>query len=158
MDKRLYRSETDRVVWGVCGGLAKYFDIDPIIIRIIALLSVIFNGAGIVAYIILAIVIPSEKSRTTDPKETVKENVEEIKTAAESFGEEMKETFKASSASSLPEARRRRVWFGFLLILIGAAVVLANFDIFWWFQWKYLWPAVIILIGVLIIFGTRRRS
>ena len=158
MDKRLYRSETDRMICGVCGGMARYFDIDPTIIRIIAVLSIFIGGTGIIAYIILAIVIPSEKSRATDPKETVKENIEEIKTAANSFGEEMQETFNASSPSPRPEVRRRRIWFGLILILVGIVVILANFDIFWWFRWGYLWPAVIILIGATIIFGTRRRG
>ncbi|MFC1941203.1 PspC domain-containing protein [Chloroflexota bacterium] len=36
MGKRLYRSRSDRMIWGVCGGLAKYFDVDPTLVRIIA--------------------------------------------------------------------------------------------------------------------------
>jgi phage shock protein C len=46
MEKRLYRSRTDRVIWGVCGGLAKYFDIDPTIVRVIAVLLIFANGWG----------------------------------------------------------------------------------------------------------------
>lgn len=38
--KRLYRSRTNRMIWGVCGGLAEYFNIDPVIVRIIAVLSI----------------------------------------------------------------------------------------------------------------------
>jgi len=60
MAKRLYRSRTDRVLWGVCGGLAKYFDIDPVIIRVIAVVSLLFGGAGIIAYIVMAIIVPLE--------------------------------------------------------------------------------------------------
>lgn len=158
MEKRLYRSETDRIIWGVCGGLAKYFDIDPTIIRIIAVLSIFFSGAGIIAYIILAIVIPSEKSRATDPKEAVRENIEELKTAADSFGKEVRETFSTLSPSLRPQVSYRRLWFGLILIAIGIVIVLANFDFFWWLRWRYLWPVILILIGVVIIFGTRRRS
>ncbi|MFA5315931.1 MAG: PspC domain-containing protein [Dehalococcoidales bacterium] len=158
MDRRLYRSETDRVIWGVCGGMAKYFDIDPTIIRIIAVLSILFDGAGIIAYIILAIVIPSEKSRAAEPKDAVKENIEELKTSADNFGKEVRETFSASSPQSRPELRNRRVWFGIILIAIGVVIVLTNFNIFWWFQWKYLWPVMLIIIGALVIFGTRKRG
>ncbi len=60
MAKKLYRSRTDRKLWGVCGGLAKYFDIDPTIIRIIAVASILVTGAGIIAYVIIAIVAPLE--------------------------------------------------------------------------------------------------
>lgn len=58
--KTLYRSRTNRKVAGVCGGLGKYFDIDPIIIRLIWFLFVLFGGSGIIVYIIAWIVIPLE--------------------------------------------------------------------------------------------------
>ena len=58
--KRLYRSKTDRVIWGVCGGLAKYFGIDPVIPRVIAVVSLFCGFAGGLAYIILRIVVPVE--------------------------------------------------------------------------------------------------
>ncbi len=60
MAKRLYRSRTDRMIWGVCGGLAKYFDIDPTIIRVIAIVSIFFTGLGLLVYIVMAIVVPLE--------------------------------------------------------------------------------------------------
>jgi phage shock protein PspC (stress-responsive transcriptional regulator) len=76
MAKKLYRSRTDRKIWGVCGGLAKYFDIDPTIVRVIAIASVLFTGAGIIAYIVMAIVIPLENSVVDPPKDEVKGNVQ----------------------------------------------------------------------------------
>lgn len=56
-DKRLYRSRNSRMLCGVCGGIAEYFNIDPTLIR---LLFVLFglSGSGILAYIIAAIIIP----------------------------------------------------------------------------------------------------
>lgn len=62
MTKKLYRSRTDRVIWGVCGGLAKYFDIDPTIVRVIAVVSIFVSGIGIIAYIVMAIGVPLEGS------------------------------------------------------------------------------------------------
>jgi len=67
MVKKLYRSRTERKIWGVCGGLAKYLDKDPTIIRVIAILSLLFGTAGIWAYIIMALVIPLENSDITTP-------------------------------------------------------------------------------------------
>ncbi len=76
MAKKLYRSRTDRKIWGVCGGLAKYFDIDPIIVRVTAIVSVFFTGFGIIAYIVMAIVVPLEDSAVNPPKDEVKDNVQ----------------------------------------------------------------------------------
>lgn len=57
--KRLYRSSTNKMLCGVCGGLAEYFDFDPTIIRLgVALLSLFSLGTGIIAYIMAAIIIP----------------------------------------------------------------------------------------------------
>ena len=60
MAKKLYRSRTDRMIWGVCGGLAKYFDIDPTIVRVIAVVSIFVTGISIIAYIVMAIAVPLE--------------------------------------------------------------------------------------------------
>lgn len=60
MDKKLYKSITDRKICGVCGGIAKYFGIDATIVRLIWALAVFCGGCGILAYIICAIVIPDE--------------------------------------------------------------------------------------------------
>ncbi len=58
--KRLYRSKSDKMVSGVCGGLAAYFNIDPTIIRIIWAVLVLAYGTGLLAYVIAAIIIPRE--------------------------------------------------------------------------------------------------
>ena len=58
-DKRLYRSSTNYMLTGVCGGIAEYFNIDPTLVRLAwVILSCIGMGTGIVAYIIAAIIIP----------------------------------------------------------------------------------------------------
>ena len=58
--KRLYRSETDRKIAGVCGGLAEYFNIDPVIVRIIFVLLVSVYGLGLSLYIIFWILVPNK--------------------------------------------------------------------------------------------------
>ena len=64
MEKRLYRARDERMIWGVCGGIAKYFGIDPTIVRLIAVLSLFFGFMGVLVYIILAIVMPLEPLST----------------------------------------------------------------------------------------------
>ena len=60
MEKKLYRSITDKKLAGVCGGLAEYLGMDATIIRLILVLAVLFAGVGILAYIIAALVIPQQ--------------------------------------------------------------------------------------------------
>ena len=58
--KRLYKSSQDRIICGVCGGLANYFNIDPTLMRIIWIVLALMLGSGIIAYLIAAIIIPAE--------------------------------------------------------------------------------------------------
>jgi len=58
--KRLYRSRTDRKIAGVCGGLGKYFNMDPVIFRIVWVALVLGFGAGLIAYLIFWLVVPEE--------------------------------------------------------------------------------------------------
>lgn len=54
--KRLYRSRKNKVLFGVCGGVGDYFDVDPVIIRLVF----IFTGIGFLAYLVMALIIPVE--------------------------------------------------------------------------------------------------
>ena len=58
MTKRLYRSKRDVMICGVCGGIADYFDIDPRIVRLVAVVLVFGWGSGLIAYLVGAIIIP----------------------------------------------------------------------------------------------------
>jgi len=60
--KRLYRSNTDKQIAGVCGGLAEYFGVDPTIVRVIFVAAMLLGGPGLILYIILAMVIPDQSS------------------------------------------------------------------------------------------------
>jgi phage shock protein PspC (stress-responsive transcriptional regulator) len=59
-EKKLYRSESDRMLGGVCGGIAEVYDFDPSLIRLITLFLVLSAGSGLLVYIIAWIIIPSE--------------------------------------------------------------------------------------------------
>ncbi len=60
MEKKLYRSKTDKKIAGVCGGLAEYLNIDATILRLAVALLVVFAGSGLLLYIIAALVIPEK--------------------------------------------------------------------------------------------------
>ena len=60
MEKKLYRSRTDKKLCGVCGGIAEYFNVDSTIVRLIWIFAVFFAGCGLLAYIIAALIIPNQ--------------------------------------------------------------------------------------------------
>ena len=60
MEKKLFKSKTDKKLCGVCGGIAEFFGIDSTIVRLILVLAVLFAGCGILAYIVAALIIPEK--------------------------------------------------------------------------------------------------
>jgi phage shock protein PspC (stress-responsive transcriptional regulator) len=62
--RKLYRSRRDRVLAGVCGGLAEYFDVDPTLVRVLTVIAAVFSGAGLIAYIVLALVLEEGENLT----------------------------------------------------------------------------------------------
>ena len=66
-DKQLTRSSTDKQVGGVCGGLARYFGIDPVVTRVGFIATTLFTGgAGALAYLAMLVVMPSDKKTTVE--------------------------------------------------------------------------------------------
>ena len=64
--KRLYRSETNRHIAGVCGGIAEYFDIDPSLVRLAFLLGTVLGGPGVAIYVVMWIIVPEESQLYED--------------------------------------------------------------------------------------------
>ncbi len=61
MEKRLYRSRNDRVISGVCAGLGQYFNVDPVLMRVLAVvLGFVSFGTALLLYVVLALIIPLE--------------------------------------------------------------------------------------------------
>ncbi len=72
MSKRLYKSRKNKMIDGVCGGIAEYFNMDPTIVRIITVVIACFKGVGVLAYIIACFVIPYGESENVDDVENLK--------------------------------------------------------------------------------------
>lgn len=122
MENKLYRSDKDRMLFGVCGGLAKYFGIDSSLMRIIVILLALATGIGVLVYFLMAFIVPLEGSTKTTPREIVLENVAEAKTTAEGLGQNIRDTFSGKKPESQEiekvQAQRRNV-FGVILIIVG---------------------------------------
>lgn len=66
MVKKLTKSRTDKKIFGVCGGFAKYFECDPVFVRLATVLLTLFWGTGLVMYIISAIIMPFDDEVNPD--------------------------------------------------------------------------------------------
>lgn len=60
MKKKLYKIENGKKIFGVCGGIAEYFDIDPTIVRLLWIFLVFCAGTGVLAYIVAALIMPNK--------------------------------------------------------------------------------------------------
>lgn len=138
---KLYKSETDRIIDGVCGGIGEYFDIDPNIVRLVLVgLSIINIGAGILFYIIGMIVIPSP------PKEELP-----VVTASESITRDGHKGKTGGLAMAI------------LLIVIGIALLLNYYDFFSFSSLltragEVVLPLLMILIGAALLLGRKSDS
>ena len=146
--RRLRKSEADRVVFGVAGGLGDYFELDPVLMRVGFIGLSFAGGVGIVLYIALAVVMPRAGAPEGSPADAVQDNVEHLAGEAAEAGRRL------GAATDAVTAERRRNAFGLLLIVVGAIVLLGNLGIFFWWRWDIFWAAL--LIGVGIFFVARR--
>lgn len=143
MAKRLYRSRTDAVLGGVCGGLGDYFSIDSSVVRVVFVILSVLTGFGVLAYLALWLLIPEEGRKADDLPDRVRDAAEEIADRARSIGSD----FRRSSSG-----RHRSAAFavGIALVIIGLSFLLHNLGVTWmrWFGLRMLWPVFPILIGL----------
>jgi len=66
--KKLYRSSSDRMIGGVCGGLGQYFAVDPTLIRLLFVAAMLLGGHGLLIYLVLLILVPLEPESSTAAK------------------------------------------------------------------------------------------
>lgn len=142
--KKLYRSRTDRMIGGVCGGLAEYINIDANILRIIWVAAFFFGGFGLLAYILGWIIIPENPDPHTGKKRTE------------------------------DNPHNTAMLWGIILIIIGAFFLFEQLDWFdyypfhfrwlwrpywfWNFRFDLLLPLAIILIGIIYIANVVKKN
>ena len=140
--RRLHRSQDNRFLFGVAGGLAEYFDAEPVLIRVgWVLLTIATAGIAALAYIVMAIFTPdSERQQiefTSEPSRDSRDGIVE---------------------SDRPSKRHiLRNMLGVGLIVAGMIILLGNLGVFGSIPWEIVWPVAISLLGVIILLPSIRR-
>ncbi len=140
MERKLYRSDINKVIAGVCGGLGEYFNIDPVIIRLAFVVFVFAGGSGVLGYIIAWIVIPR---RPFESDMNTSGNSGTGHTASGGSGSSNAAMFNSSSSIT-------RYLPGLILVIVGA-VLLIRQTVFW-FSWTEFFPVALIVIGIFVIY------
>ncbi len=138
-NQKLYRSQTNKVFAGVCGGLAEYFDVDPVVIRVLFVLMVLFGGTGIVLYIAAIFIVPKKPFPISDPA-----MAQEVPSSSQQTG-------------------NLRNWFGIALVAGGVILLLANLEVFHFFNFledsfEFVFPVLLIILGMAIIYYRQSQT
>ena len=177
MEKRFYRSRKEKKLLGVCAGVADYFEVDPTLVRLIWIVFTFAGGAGIVAYIIAAIIMPEEPIHLSgnSPKEqpynqqtntagysSEKNNEWEKVHEPNAHENSSVESGSADAAHSGYNAGvetdkdRNHLAIGVTLVIVGSLLFSRNFFHWHWINFRYMWPVILILVGVFLILDKRK--
>ncbi len=155
MEKKLYRSRSDRMIAGVCGGLGEYLAVDPVWIRLGFVMLLFATGVGFWAYIILWIIIPEEGRQAVTPGDTIQANVQEMADRARELGQGIQRGLQGDRAPT-EASTSGPIIVGVAFILVGALLLLNRLNLFWWLRWTTLWPLLLIFIGGAMLFSRLR--
>ena len=153
MREGISRSRQNRIFGGVAAGLGEYLTIDPIVVRVLFVVSVLFSGIGILLYLIMWIVIPEEKfvfdnafsnSSTNNDNEDVKSS-----TNAETNTENINFTFHQE------KKKNGKVIFGIILIIIG--MFFLGIEIFSFLNFADLFPVILIGLGITLLWKSKNN-
>lgn len=150
MQTRLIRSETDKMIGGVCGGIAAYLNVDSVLVRFAFIMLIFASGIGLPLYFILLILMPAENTKVANIDYNDLDFQKEIKITEEDI--ENANEYKSSDGRSLPQGP---IIFAAVLILIGLYLLGQNFGFLSFMNIGWFGPLLIIAIGVFVIF--RRR-
>jgi len=142
---RLYRSISDRMIGGVCGGLGTFVNIDPVFIRLLFVLLLFGSDFGFILYLLLWIIVP-EEGKTYGFKD------ESMSDRMKSMGNDIQQ------AVSEPHPQAGLI-LGAGLIIVGGVLFLDRLNLNWlnWMDFDILWPIILIVGGIVLIFRIWRE-
>lgn len=152
MNKKLFRSNKDKMLAGVAGGLAEYFAIDPTLVRIIFVVSLFAGGAGVVAYIILWIVVPEEPFVFATPgQQAESKSSEESGSIPDDTARSTQQQYYQAMAE---QKHKRSSVLGIILVVVGLLFLLDNFIPR--IHFGDFWPLLFVAVGVGLLLNARK--
>ncbi|HWQ42343.1 MAG TPA: PspC domain-containing protein [Desulfosporosinus sp.] len=153
MTEKLYRSKREKMIGGVCGGLADYFSIDVTLVRLIALVA-LFGGVGFFIYLAGWAIIPEDPNGEAgqainykyEVGEAVKGMVSDVKEATQGLGRN----------ENQGNNENRSKMAGGILVILGVFFLLQRV-LPYWFDMSKMWPVLLIVIGLAIILRGGRK-
>jgi len=172
------RRGSDRIIGGVCSGLAAYFGVDPLLVRVVfVILALVPPSIGILLYLVLWFLM--EPPQGTPPS-TSRSASDRLRSMGDDIRQDFRGGFSRSQEGGThpdptphpdppPQGGREKfgrwgppygnrppgLWFGIILIVLGAYFLLTNLGIFSNVHWEIVWPVILIALGVLLLL--RRR-
>lgn len=134
-ESRLTRSETDKIIAGVCGGLAEYLNLDPVWVRLLFVLLLFASGIGAPIYLVLWVIMPRQEVAGQPGSAVLQDNFEDL----------------SQTVSKKMNNLSRPGTIGTLLILFGVYFLLSQLGWFHWLSGAIFWPIVIIGVGVYML-------
>lgn len=159
MTERLYRSVREKMLGGVCGGLADYFSVDVTLVRLIVLVATFAGGVGFLAYLAAWVIIPvnpadQDVHQENQHQENSKRNIEDVVTGMAS---DVEVAVKGFGRPENQENHENRTKFaGGILVILGAIFLLER-AFPYWFDMSKMWPLLLIVIGLAIIWRGGRK-
>jgi phage shock protein C len=166
------RRGPDRILGGVCAGLAAYFGVDPLLVRVVfVILALVPPSIGILLYLVLWFLMEPPQGTPS----TTRSVSERIRSMGDDIREDFRTGFSRSQESGAPHPdpppqggreksgrwgppfsrRPPGLWGGIILIVLGAYFLLTNLGIFNNVHWEIVWPVILIALGLLLLL--RRR-
>jgi phage shock protein C len=163
MEKKLYKDPHNKIIGGVCSGLAEYFDIDPTIVRLIFAFAFFTWGAGFITYIVLWIVLPRKTygpfTTPSDPT-TVNYVVPPVVPPVAPINPVTPGQPTQPFVPFPPKKHNNTggIIVGFILIFIGAIALLHEYDIFFFWHFHHLVvPVVLVVLGIALIIKGQQK-
>jgi phage shock protein C len=150
MDSRskLYRSSTDKMIGGVCGGLARYLGVDSTLVRLFfLLLGLAGNGLGVFIYFLLWIILPMEgQPGDASLPDNIRTGSEEIASHARAISDDLRNMVRNPNP-------RAGLLIGLTLLIVGLIALAQNLNVPWldWLDFHVIWPILVIVGGVALL-------
>lgn len=143
MTNQLYRSRTDTMIGGVCGGLARYLNIDSTLVRLIAVVLALSNGIGVILYLVLWIIVPLEPATGFTPADSPRLGADEVAGRIRTVGNDL------GTAITTAHPRAGLVIGGALMVM-GVWFLLERLNLVW-FDSGLLWPLLLVAGGAALL-------